>query len=147
MEFLNNALHAAIYFAGLYDGEGSVGLYRMGTKKSGQKYATLSAKLTNSDKRPLVYVLDMFGGYIENNRASEKHTEWQDTYSWRVYSDKAHSFLNWILPYTIIKNEQIIKINEFWVYYQEFRQNKHNRPDDLIIDRYIQDLKNMKRGK
>lgn len=147
MDFLKNEVHAAIYYAGLFDGEGSVGLYMMGTKKTGQKYITLSAKLTNSDSRPLLYLMDTLGGSIENNRASEKNIGWVDVFSWRLYADKAYTFLNWIYPYTIIKKDQIEVVNDFWLYYEPFKQNKYNRPDDQIIAAYIAKMKNLKRGK
>jgi len=148
MDFLNNAVHAAIYYAGLFDGEGSVGIYLMGKKRTNPiGYPLLAAKLTNSFHPALMYPLNKFGGNIENNKASEKNIGWLDTFTWRVYSDKAFDFLEWIYPYTIIKKDQIDVVKEFWTIYQPYRQNKYNRLDQTIIDQYVSTLKALKRGK
>jgi hypothetical protein len=49
MDFLNDALLAPVYYAGLFDGEGSVGLYRMGVKeRTPDGYPVITAKLTNT---------------------------------------------------------------------------------------------------
>lgn len=143
---MNDDVFTATYFAGFFDGEGSIGVYMTGSKSQGTKYATLSAKLTNSVKGPLDFVLSMYGGSIENNKASLKDIGWQDTYSWRAYSDKAMTFLKWIYPYTYIKKPQIEIAFEFWDYYAPFRQNKYQRPSIEKIDEYILKLKQLKRG-
>lgn len=150
MDFLENALLAPVYYAGLFDGEGSVGLYMAGTTgRSRGKiggYIQLSAKVTNSNIKPLLFLKAKFLGNIDTNHSSSKNENWMDVFSWRVYSDNAILFLEWIYPYTIIKNEQITVVKEFWSYYQPFRKNKYNRPDDNIINDYIVRLKELKRG-
>lgn len=140
MDFLNNALLAPVYYAGLFDGEGSVGLY---LNKS--NYPILNVKLVNSFHPALMYPLNKFGGLIENNKA--KSTQWLDTFSWKVYSDGAYEFLQWVYPFSIIKRDQIDIVIEFWRIYQPHRQNTYNRLDQAIIDQYVQTLKTLKRGK
>lgn len=145
MDFLNNAILAPVYYAGLFDGEGSVALYLMGKPK--KSYPVLSIKLVSSFHPALMYPLNKFGGNIENNKASEKHIGWVDTFTWRVYADKAYDFLKWVYPFTIVKKDQIEVIKEFWPIYQPYHQNKYKRLDESIVDQYIATLKALKRGK
>lgn len=147
MDFLNNAIHAALYYGGLFDGEGSVGIYLTGRSSNRRGYPTLQVKLTNSFHPALMYPLNKFGGSIENNKASDRNTAWVDTFSWKVYADRAYEFLEWIYPYTIVKKDQIEVVKEFWPIYQPYRQNKYQRLDEAIVDQYISTLKALKRGK
>ncbi len=143
MDFLNNAILAPVYYAGLFDGEGSVSIYLSGRGKNKRGYPTLQVKLTNSFHPALMYPLNKFGGSIENNKASAKNVGWVDTFSWKVYSDRAYEFLEWTYPFTIVKKDQIDVVIEFWSIYQ----NKYPRLDDTIVDQYIATLKALKRGK
>lgn len=137
MDFLNNAILAPVYYAGLFDSEGSVSLYM-----NRYKIPTLSIRLTNSFHPALMYPMNKFGGIIENNKST--HINWADTFSWRVYSQKAYEFLEWVYPFTIIKKDQIDIIIEFWKLY---KPNQSMQPDQTIVDQYIATLKSLKRGK
>lgn len=139
--------HEQAYYAGLFDGEGSVGIYMQGANTSGKKYPILTVKITNTYK-DVFYRLDkLFGGNIDNNRASLKHSNWQDAYTWRVYSEKAHNFLCWIQPFSRIKQAQIIIANAYWLEFIDSKQNKYDPKDMLRVQVYIDNLKQLKRGK
>lgn len=152
MDFLNDAVLAPVYYAGLFDGEGSVGVYMINTKGTDRgdiprKYIRLTTKVTNTFHPALSPLLEKFGGSIENNRASEKFTKWQDTYSWKVSSEKAMAFLLWIYPYTLIKKEQLDVVFQFWEYHTQNKLKNYNKPDQEKINMFIIRLKELKRGK
>ncbi len=135
MDFLNNALLAPVYYAGLFDGEGSVQLYEQNTNPR------VWVKITTTFHPAIMYPLNKFGGYIENNKASQ-NPQWKDVFTWKVYGNRANEFLRWIQPYTIVKRDQIDLVVDYWKLY---------RPgsiiDASITDQYIATLKALKRGK
>lgn len=140
MDFLNNAILAPVYYAGLFDGEGSVSIYLI---RNQQTYPRILAKITNSFHPVLMYPINKFGGYVENNKASQLKPEWADIFTWKVYSDNAIDFLKWIQPYSIVKRDQIDLTIEFWTIYQP----KRKQLDQSIVDQYMANLKSLKRGK
>lgn len=146
MNILENETLLPVYYAGLFDGEGSVGIYWHGVNKL-QKYPLVTAKVTNSFGDVLQPLLSRYGGNIENNKASQKQTNWQDTYTWRAYSEKGINFLRWVSPYCIIKKEQIDLTFDFWNMFQETYKNKYVPRDTERIQYYIDNLKSLKRGK
>jgi len=136
MDFLNNAILAPVYYAGLFDGEGSVAIvYNV------QKQPTLVIKLISVFQPALMYPLNKFGGRIENNKASAKNVLWVDTFSWKAHNDIAYRFLQWIQPYTIVKRDQIDTALSFYTIpnYQQL--------DRTLINQYIATLKKLKRGR
>lgn len=136
MDFLNNAILAPVYYAGLFDGEGSVAI-----SLSARKFPILSVKLINAFQPALMHPLNKFGGRIENNKASSKNALWVDTFSWKAQGNTAYEFLQWIYPFTIVKRDQVDIAIEFW----SIPNNK--AVDQAIIDQYIDTLKKLKRGR
>lgn len=135
MDFLNNAILAPVYYAGLFDGEGSVAIV-----SNAKKHPVLSVKLINAFQPALMYPLNKFGGRIENNKASAKNVLWVDTFSWKAQGTTAYEFLEWIYPFTIVKRDQVDVAIEFW-------RMKPSNIDQAIIDQYIDTLKKLKRGR
>lgn len=90
------------YFAGFFDGEGTVGLYN--TKH--MKTPLFRVCLCNNVKAPLELALNLFGGRIRSRfrmHASGLHNNWE----WYIDGPKADHFLRSIRPYTIVKSNQI----------------------------------------
>lgn len=138
MDFLNNAILAPVYYAGLFDGEGSVAI-----TQTAQKNYTISIKLVNAFQPALMYPLNKFGGRIENNKASSKNVLWVDTFSWKAHGVTAYEFLEWIYPFTIVKRDQVELAIEYW----GLITPRYYKPDKAIIDQYLDTLKKLKRGK
>lgn len=94
------------YYAGFFDGEGSVGIYfRNQNKLKTRKYAVLIVCIAQTGelgKRILQPLQDRFGGCITKSKQSGR-----DMWKWYISSNKAHSFLSEILPFTFIKRGQI----------------------------------------
>jgi len=101
------------YIAGFFDGEGCVSIFytKIRLQKSNPEKMIRGIKLailvSNTDQRPLLEIQAMYGGYIycSNIRKKPHH---KSVYSLRISDREAQKrFLNVLLPYSIIKNEQI----------------------------------------
>jgi hypothetical protein len=86
-----------IYFAGFFDGEGSVAIYS-------RKYVV---SLTNTDIRPLRRAQELWGGAIALQKRGGKQVGVQDIHRWQIYGHGSRSFLEAIQPFTMIKSDQI----------------------------------------
>ena len=92
----------AAYFAGLFDGEGSCGIYSIGKRQS-----EFRISITNCDPRPLQVVLTLFGGRVRRREPQPNRASKRPVYEWYNCGFKSEAFLICIRPYTIIKSEQI----------------------------------------
>ncbi len=90
----------AVYFSGLFDGEGSVGVYRKRCGKYIRHDLHVSMKMT--DLSPLRYLRVYFGGNISCPRITGNRKK---AYVWQVSAIKAVEFLEKI--YTYLKVKQI----------------------------------------
>ena len=94
----------AAYFAGLFDGEGSVGI-RCNTQ--GRQYYSyiLRIAITNTHQGIIEQLQNKFAGSIYFlKRYSPAHRQ---AWYWDLYSRSAFDFLKIIYPYSIIKKPQI----------------------------------------
>lgn len=91
------------YFAGFFDGEGSVGAY--------PKYGVYRASLTNTDVRALRRARELWGGAIlcqtAATRARMSHPSRRDTWRWELAGHSARDFLEAIRPFVKLKGDQI----------------------------------------
>lgn len=94
------------YFAGFFDGEGCVGIYKIGRKiRYRNPYYQLVVSITNTNLVILKIFKEKFGGYIVTlKKRKENHTQ---AYLWKIASIQAKDFLNKILPYSLLKSPQI----------------------------------------
>jgi len=115
----------AAYLAGLFDGEGHIGLGKRGNKpkvpKINRRFPRepghyLHITISNTDKTIIDYLTKLFGehGYLNTVNYSKviedstRHPEnWKDRYVFILTTRKAEGFLNLIKPYSIIKSKQI----------------------------------------
>ena len=89
------------YFAGLFDGEGHVGIW---CHTQGRQYY-LQAEITNTHQGIIEQLQNKFAGYIYSmKRYSSNH---RPTWGWRLQSRSAFNFLKIIYPYSRIKTQQI----------------------------------------
>lgn len=86
-----------IYLAGFFDGEGCV-VFRW--RMSGHWVTAL--QLTNSDTRPLELAKELFGGKIYCNRKKPN-----PVYQWMVSGTNSEKFAKAIVPYCVVKREQL----------------------------------------
>lgn len=93
------------YFAGLFDGEGSVGIYS--TKRIAQHggQAQFRVCLCNNDPRPLDRAKVLFGGRVRP-RLRQYKARLSNNWEWYIDGQRADRFLIAVLPHLIIKRDQ-----------------------------------------
>lgn len=89
------------YFAGLFDGEGSCGIYTSGKDKP-----EFRVSICNNDPRPLHMAVEAFGGSLRR-RDRPYRGRISCNWEWYSYGANAGRFLTAIRPYTVIKSDQI----------------------------------------
>jgi len=97
------------YLAGLFDGEGSVGLLKYLPKKCKRKNSIHVVYVTISNQCPLVLLelKKLYGGTFSKAVLNESHYGKKQVWQWRASSVIAETFLKEIFPFVIIKHEQI----------------------------------------
>lgn len=90
------------YAAGLFDGEGCVAVYY----RVIDRQLTTSARIANTDPRPLEWMVETFGGKI-TWRGGVRRGKRKETYNWYLMNARALAFFTAIRPYVHIKGEQM----------------------------------------
>jgi hypothetical protein len=95
------------YIAGLFDGDGCVGLYTR--NKTVSNSLELSASIGGTNPFPLIKCKDYFGGFIhiQGQRSTKKGYKYKTFWNWKVCARKAEYFLGQILNYLIIKKQEV----------------------------------------
>jgi hypothetical protein len=93
--------------AGLFDGEGSVGIYGFGKKHTDMQ---LIVQFGMTDLKPLKKLSTMYGGYARKVKHRKNKSQ---VYQWVIYGKTALNMLKQIFPYTIIKKAQIKSTMEY----------------------------------
>jgi len=148
------------YIAGLFDGEGHVGLYERGRKSKSRKGAqgssyNLRVQITSTDYNIIEWLTDKFKGLSyhsswdnrKNDDPNRNVETWKDVYQFLLVSRNAEGFLKCVLPYLIIKKERAVLGIE---YMKLMGYSGMDLPDELIQKRNIifDKLKSLnKRGK
>ena len=123
------------YLAGFFDGEGCVGVYsRNSNKKDTLKYFVLVCSVSqkgDAGKELLDRIKLQFEGSIYRNGSGV----WQ----WTTSANKADTFIRYILPFSNIKQPQLLKALSF----QELPKKTFDFPEAVSL---AQDIMNLKRG-
>jgi hypothetical protein len=99
------------YFAGLFDGEGSLRI-----SSNGKQYQLL-ASLGMTDLRPVSAMRERFGGWIEER--TNEGTVWKPVHIWRAASGPTMALLDAIEDKLLVKGEQAHIAREFQQVLQE----------------------------
>ena len=93
------------YAAGLFDGEGCIGIYKrkMADCKVGYHYA-LQVRINMADNIILAWLHLHFGGSLIHDKP--RKSNWKSMTSWALWANGAVKFLKLILPYLKLKKEQ-----------------------------------------
>ena len=98
------------YAAGLFDGEGSVDIYKASTSKASKNISLmLRVIITQKDGLIMNWLQDNFGGYVQKNVRPDNN--W--VYHWDIRSKAAEDFINSIMPFVKIKKPQLELALEF----------------------------------
>src|SRR3989304_1851117 len=92
------------YFAGFFDGEGSVGIYYTHRIKG----PSCRISLCNNDPRPLQKALELFGGKIRPRFRKFRADKCgiRNNWEWYAWGKQAEKFLLAVLPHLLIKKNQ-----------------------------------------
>lgn len=101
----------AAYAAGLFDGEGYVGIDKtcIGSGKSRSVHRGVKVIISQKDGQIMNWLKNNFGGNAYCQRNGSKYY----IHRWRIHAKKADHFLRCILPYVIIKKKQVEFALEF----------------------------------
>lgn len=115
-----------IYAAGLFDGEGFVRLasyqYKDKIRRQQPRYQIYSG-INMCDPRPLKLLHQEFGGSFYVGRAYNAKANHRTLFGWNVSSKKAYAFFKRIIPYSVVKRDEILLAIE----YQEFMADAWKR--------------------
>lgn len=93
----------AAYFAGFFDGEGSIGIYAYQRENNGGgRFGALSITIGQVDHRPLALMQDRYGGSFHSHTRSRGRPM---TYL-KLTGQKAASMLADLLPFLVVKRRQ-----------------------------------------
>lgn len=113
------------YLAGIFDGEGSVWIYRR--KKENHYYVRIAVTNTNTQLLEFVAVKSGIGKIVQNtltkrytNITSKYHPNWKPCYYWYADGQMCGEFLKVVAPFLIPKKERVELALEF----QEGRNNR-----------------------
>lgn len=133
------------YAAGLFDGEGYVRISKLEnrekTKVRNQIYAGLNVTF-----KPVIEALkETYGGSIHVNRHSLRKENHRDVFVWNVSSLNAAKFFRRIMPFLIIKREEVELALELQASIDEWRFKLGNKwayhPDRDAVLAYRDDLR------
>jgi hypothetical protein len=97
---------AIAYFAGLFDGEGSINIFKQPNKKDRiNPCYFLEISMGNTHKGVLHWVLENFGGRLTHN-AEQQTNRNHRTWRWRASSNEACAMLKILLPYLLVKKNK-----------------------------------------
>lgn len=96
------------YFAGLFDGEGSVTVTQATRKtdtkscRAGQTLTNMSLRISNNNPVPLLELEHKFGGRVRTHSKTRSNS-----FVWIIQGDKSVEFARMISPYCRIKKGQL----------------------------------------
>lgn len=96
-----------IYFAGFFDGEGSVFINSNGIDGNGNQRYVLRCTLSQNNRDVLLDMQSIWGGSV-TNKAHRGPLSKKDGYTWSCSVKKAKSFLTDVLPYLRVKKEEAV---------------------------------------
>lgn len=95
------------YWSGLFDGEGCVTI-----SITHSRYHQLRVEIQMTDREPLELLLKQYGGTLTDRKPDNRGRR-RPAFRWMICSRDAVPFLEDILPYSIVKAEEIRTAIEF----------------------------------
>src|SRR5690348_6220371 len=110
----------AHYMAGLFDGEGCIGIYERSVKHSGtgavSPYIGLVMTVSNTHKEVIRHIKERCGGVVGFSMRYPRKRDGslrRTLYRWSAQSKEAPHILRQIFPYLIVKRDQAALALEF----------------------------------
>lgn len=123
------------YFAGFFDGEGCIGVYK---RKPGKAHRSpcyyIYASITQTDISVLNLFKAIYGGSMTLYRSSPIFPNAKKLYFWQLSCNKAEKFLKDIQPNLIVKKERVDLALKFRRIQRSLRtRGKAKTPEELDI--------------
>lgn len=116
------------YLAGIIDGEGTVYIQKVDRKTFFDYFPRIQIISTNKDL--IVWIKDIFGGIVTSRDRSNENRNWRLQHTWYTSRKIMDILLPFILPYLIIKKNQVEVMIEFR---KTFLEKKSHRISDEIL--------------
>jgi len=100
------------YAAGFFDGEGAVMIWRRAGKfnsidKAGRPYHRLHVTISQTDRRPLEWLMERFGGTLCAKKRPRVENNEKPVWQLSLSSIAAQLFLESIYPFLVLKRERV----------------------------------------
>lgn len=96
------------YLAGLVDSEGSISI-GITRNPSGKESFSLNVKITNTNKDLMKWLIHNFGGvYSTEIKSVNSFSPGSKIYNWRCLSEQQEALFLGLLPYIIVKRNQVL---------------------------------------
>ena len=110
----------ARYVAGLFDGEGSLGLYRHHRGRF-----TLRTQLVQNIYPASKLLFDELIAKFGGNASPQRSLSGKRKFNWQLHAHKAAAFLRWIYPYLRFKREEAMIALDWQMIKPEPTRDKH----------------------
>lgn len=142
------------YAAGLFDGEGFVRCAIWNKPNSPHVRYQIIAGVANTYRPVMEELHSQYGGYLHENRHDLRNPRNRVVFNWQVASQVASSFFHHVLPFLIIKKEQVelaMKLQDHINHYslrggtpRMIEQRKHIYEERAALAAQIRDLKKVR---
>ena len=124
------------YFAGFFDGEGSISIAKVLNKRNNSWNYILSVQCSQTVKEPILLLQQIFGGSVqERNRDPKYKTNWH----WQIRGQIALNFLRTMQPYLWLKRNKA----QIGIAFQESK--KYSKLGKKLEYQIIQERENYRR--
>ena len=107
------------YLAGLFDGEGCIGIHRVFSDKYGHTFALRAVVAMTVDIGIKIFQ-KYYGGTISIREKHKENDKWSDVYYWEVRSQQAENFIRSIYPLLKVKKRQAKLALEYRKLYKSY---------------------------
>jgi hypothetical protein len=115
------------YLAGLFDGEGCIGIDKTKSKSNNCEHDyKLRIIITNSNYPVICWVKEITGIGCTYKYDRAYRVNWKPVHRWQVVSRDAKDFINALMPYLIIKRD----ISEACLEFPNVGRGHHRSQDD-----------------
>lgn len=132
------------YIAGLFDGEGCVSISKTWPKDRLNPRYKLCVTIANTNPKPLIIIKKLYGGYIYIGNKSPGR---KILYTWKIATKSTERFLGDILPYLIIKKEEVELALIHRKFINKYQENKHDNKNKSVKCHTDEELKEQEKIK
>lgn len=136
------------YFAGLFDGEGTIGIsrHKPSQRRVSMQHSFRCAVAVTDEQMAKDFLI--FGGSVCKKHHFPKHPKWKPQWTWSISCNQAKEFLLLLLPYLRLKENQAKLAIEFQNYRHRNNLAYHSKrlPQEELEKRdwYWRELRRLK---